>query len=1149
MPARTRPLTVVVGADTKPFQKGMKEADSTLSKFTKSTTNHTRSLAKYSLAASGVGLSVGGMGAALKTAVSSASDVSESLSKNQVLFGKYTKGVEKFAATSATSFGISKRAALEYTGVFGNLFTALGVSGKESAKFSTSLTKLAADMASFNNTSIEDALESIRAGLVGETEPLRKFGVNLNDATLRQKAMALGLTNTTKNVLTPYQKAMASQALIVEQTKKAHGDFHRTQGGLANQTRILSARMGDLQATVGTALLPTITKGANSLNKFITEMQDGTGQGGRFVKKLDEIRGEVEPVARQFLSAGKAVAKFTGEHPELIKVAVGVAAVGTAIKAIRFAGAISGFSAFLSAGKTAMSGLKRIMAAGGTAAGEAAAARAAEGMADQLPSSVNARKSKFSAVGRTAGGFIGVAMGTAAVAVAGAALLKWLSQTNDQLEKKGGLAGLAGKISNIGESIARNAPGPVGDVSRAIIGNGSRRAGGGRIPGMPVAADTYPALLSPQEFVVTGDGERTLESMTFPGVLNWLEGAQAPHFQNGGRAPKRMATGGRVGAAVAAARAAGFKGTDLVNMIAIAGRESRYDPTAVNIGPRDHSIGLWQINQLAHKGKYGSDSQLKNPLVNAKAAWALFKAAGLSPWNHAGGPLGGTNVAAARKAVQGMGGAGGGGTAGTKAGGPRPSGDQIFAGFQAASQGESLRQFLAGALDYVGESNRIASTPLASSAGASTGGPPAVQAMLQRARKYAFGPYDYGGGHGGFGKPGAKGGFDCSGYVSAILGPGVLPSPMAVVQPMAGALQSGEGKYVTVGMRGSSGKSAHTMIKIGNSYYESGGGHGAAKVGGWSGSFQKYHPAGLRRGGRMARRMRGGGRGLHRYATGKRSGTVRSVSRGPSESTIRSLLGTIASGNPSSIKGALRKAQTYMAAHPSIGALRGWINAANRRIEARGVSAAGARGLQSFTALAQNELGRQLANPITAIDATEAGFDQGTTDLGNQLAASRATDAQTAGAQGALATSQLQTLYANRAGIATQLNRARRSGSKKTVQALEARLSQADSAILAKRAEVVGYQDAYTAATTGDTSVEDERNRLLQENTDALKAHADALTSVRDELKRQTDFAQSVQTTSASQLAKTLADVVSGQIAGGLTQRRFTAGVGTVASY
>ena len=208
-----------------------------------------------------------------KDAVAIASDVSESLSKNRVLFGKYAGDIEKFSKRSADAFGISRRSALEYTGTFGNLFNALGISNKESAKFSTNLIKLAADMASFNNSTPEEALDAIRAALVGETEPIRKFGVNMNDATLRTQALRMGLIKTTKEALTPQTKALAAQALITKQTAAAHGDFAKTSDGLANSQRRLKARWEDMKGTLGDALLPAVTNVGGALLDIADKVQ------------------------------------------------------------------------------------------------------------------------------------------------------------------------------------------------------------------------------------------------------------------------------------------------------------------------------------------------------------------------------------------------------------------------------------------------------------------------------------------------------------------------------------------------------------------------------------------------------------------------------------------------------------------------------------------------------------------------------------------------------------------------------------------------------------------------------------------------------------------------------------------------------------
>jgi hypothetical protein len=96
--------------------------------------------------------------------------------------------------------------------------------------------------------------------LRGEAEPLRRFGVLLDDASLRAAALELGIVSTTKNALTPQQKVLAAQALIYKQTGDAQGDFLRTSDGLANSQRILTAQIENVKTSIGTALLPVATE-------------------------------------------------------------------------------------------------------------------------------------------------------------------------------------------------------------------------------------------------------------------------------------------------------------------------------------------------------------------------------------------------------------------------------------------------------------------------------------------------------------------------------------------------------------------------------------------------------------------------------------------------------------------------------------------------------------------------------------------------------------------------------------------------------------------------------------------------------------------------------------------------------------------------
>jgi hypothetical protein len=212
-----------------------------------------------------------------KEAISAASDLSESQSKVGVVFGTASKQIIDASDGAARAVGLSKQAYLEATGGLGNLLVALKVTPKAAADMSQKMVGLAGDLASFNNTSPEEALDALRAGLTGETEPLKRYGVNISAAAVQAEALKEGLVKSVKEGLTPQAKALATQALIFDQTKTAQGDFARTSSGLANQQRILSAELEDVKAKVGSVLIPVMIAGANILTGVVIPAFSGLG--------------------------------------------------------------------------------------------------------------------------------------------------------------------------------------------------------------------------------------------------------------------------------------------------------------------------------------------------------------------------------------------------------------------------------------------------------------------------------------------------------------------------------------------------------------------------------------------------------------------------------------------------------------------------------------------------------------------------------------------------------------------------------------------------------------------------------------------------------------------------------------------------------
>lgn len=225
-------------------------------------------------------------------AIRAASDFEEATSKVNVIFGRASKSVKDFANTAAKELGQSKQSVLDAAGAFGTFGKAAGLAGEDLSTFTTDFVTLSTDLASFNNTSPEEAVQAIGAALRGEAEPLRRFGVLLNDATLKAEAMELGIYKGS-GALTAQQKILAAQSAIYKQTGDAQGDFARTADNLANKQRTLSALFKNFQIQLGQQLLPAATDFANGLVKINnafeampTPVESATAKVGKFGKLI-----------------------------------------------------------------------------------------------------------------------------------------------------------------------------------------------------------------------------------------------------------------------------------------------------------------------------------------------------------------------------------------------------------------------------------------------------------------------------------------------------------------------------------------------------------------------------------------------------------------------------------------------------------------------------------------------------------------------------------------------------------------------------------------------------------------------------------------------------------------------------------------------
>lgn len=277
------------------------------------------------LAIAGVTAAVGAVGAAAYSAVQKASDLNEQISKAGVIFGQSSKEVETFAKTANRALGLSTTAALNAASTFATFGKAAGLAGRDLVTFSTDFVTLASDLASFNNTSVDQAINAIGAALRGESEPLRAYGVLLNDATLKAEAMEMGIYSGS-GALGQQAKILAAQRVIYKQTGDAQGDFSRTSGGLANQQKILSATLENVQTNLGMALLPLFIKVVRFFNEKVTpaieEVANAFGEQGLVfgIQVALSKMGEAGPIIGNFFKAfAVAVANTVNVIYKLVK--------------------------------------------------------------------------------------------------------------------------------------------------------------------------------------------------------------------------------------------------------------------------------------------------------------------------------------------------------------------------------------------------------------------------------------------------------------------------------------------------------------------------------------------------------------------------------------------------------------------------------------------------------------------------------------------------------------------------------------------------------------------------------------------------------------------------------------------------------------
>lgn len=187
-----------------------------------------------------------------------------------VSMGKYANEAMDYAEKVQDAMGIDMSEFIRNQGIFMNMASGFGIVEDKAYKLSKGLTELAYDISSFYNVDIETAFQRLQSGIAGEIEPVRRWGIALDQASMQEWLLKKGI-DAKVNSLQQADKAMIRYNMMVETMAKngAIGDFARTLITPANAIRILQQQITQLSRAIGSLFIPILIKVIPYVQAFV----------------------------------------------------------------------------------------------------------------------------------------------------------------------------------------------------------------------------------------------------------------------------------------------------------------------------------------------------------------------------------------------------------------------------------------------------------------------------------------------------------------------------------------------------------------------------------------------------------------------------------------------------------------------------------------------------------------------------------------------------------------------------------------------------------------------------------------------------------------------------------------------------------------
>lgn len=234
-------------------------------------------------------------------------ELEQNMGGSVAVFGEYAEQMQEKAGTAFEQMGLSASDFLATSNKMGALFQGSGFGIEESAVMASEAMQRASDVASIMGIDVSAAMEAVAGAAKGNFTMMDNLGVAINDTTLKQYALAKGITKSTQEMTTQEKVGLAME-LFMEKTAYAAGNYAKENDTLAGSLNTAKAAWDNFLS------------GAGDIDDFVDA---AVNAGGIVVDKLTGI------VPRLITGISGMVTKIAPKIPGMIEQLLPALVTGT----------------------------------------------------------------------------------------------------------------------------------------------------------------------------------------------------------------------------------------------------------------------------------------------------------------------------------------------------------------------------------------------------------------------------------------------------------------------------------------------------------------------------------------------------------------------------------------------------------------------------------------------------------------------------------------------------------------------------------------------------------------------------------------------------------------------------------------------------